>query len=223
MRVAGVDIANEDLCALGAPVWKSAAGTRRIGATLPGAAWQRCRTHYATNLMAVTRSPRGRGCARCCIRSTISLTRNPLRHSTIGSSTRCLTSYPRSPITSRMPAQTCWRSPPSPNSSGARAKIAGHAAGEVVFAPQATRPMVLTANPKALQSLSCAQISAAPARPTDIRELQAWSPHAAVAVMSWLRRKKFVGSYSVFNARSRSRLGPYASCRRSLSSPRSLA
>ena len=63
----------------------------------------------------------------------------------------------------------------------------------------------------------------APARPTDARELQAWSPHAAVAVMSWLRRKKFVGSYSVFNARSRSRLGPYASCRRSLSSPRSLA
>ena len=25
-----------------------------IGATLPGACWQRCRTHYATNLMAVT-------------------------------------------------------------------------------------------------------------------------------------------------------------------------
>ena len=25
-----------------------------IGATVPGAAWQRCRTHYATNLMAVT-------------------------------------------------------------------------------------------------------------------------------------------------------------------------
>jgi putative transposase len=25
-----------------------------IGATLPGATWQRCRTHYATNLMAVT-------------------------------------------------------------------------------------------------------------------------------------------------------------------------
>jgi putative transposase len=28
--------------------------TRRIGATLSGAAWQRCRTHYATNLMAIT-------------------------------------------------------------------------------------------------------------------------------------------------------------------------
>jgi len=25
-----------------------------IGATLPGASWQRCRTHYATNLMAIT-------------------------------------------------------------------------------------------------------------------------------------------------------------------------
>lgn len=28
-----------------------------IGATLPGAAWQRCRTHYTTNLMSVT--PKG--------------------------------------------------------------------------------------------------------------------------------------------------------------------
>ena len=25
-----------------------------IGATLPGAAWQRCRTHYAANLMSAT-------------------------------------------------------------------------------------------------------------------------------------------------------------------------
>jgi len=28
--------------------------TEAIGATLPGAAWQRCRTHYAANLMAIT-------------------------------------------------------------------------------------------------------------------------------------------------------------------------
>jgi putative transposase len=28
--------------------------TAAIGATLPGASWQRCRTHYATNLMAAT-------------------------------------------------------------------------------------------------------------------------------------------------------------------------
>ena len=33
-----------------------------IGATLPGAAWQRCRTHYAANLMAVTpKTPWGVG------------------------------------------------------------------------------------------------------------------------------------------------------------------
>jgi thymidine phosphorylase len=25
-----------------------------LGATLPGASWQRCRTHYAANLMSVT-------------------------------------------------------------------------------------------------------------------------------------------------------------------------
>ncbi len=28
-----------------------------IGATLPAAAWQRCRTHYAANLMAATPKP----------------------------------------------------------------------------------------------------------------------------------------------------------------------
>jgi putative transposase len=34
--------------------------TEAIGATLPGASWQRCRTHYAVNLMAVTpKSARG--------------------------------------------------------------------------------------------------------------------------------------------------------------------
>ena len=32
-----------------------------IGATLPGAAWQRCRTHYAANLMSATPKRRGAG------------------------------------------------------------------------------------------------------------------------------------------------------------------
>ena len=33
-----------------------------LGATLPGASWQRCRTHYAANLMAVCpEEPRGAG------------------------------------------------------------------------------------------------------------------------------------------------------------------
>ncbi len=85
-----------------------------IGATLPGASWQRCRTHYATNLMAVTpKSPR-RGCLLFCTRSTTSLTPVPLLHNTIGSSTPWETNYPESPITAKRPARTCWRSPHSP-------------------------------------------------------------------------------------------------------------
>jgi transposase-like protein len=32
-----------------------------IGATLPGAAWQRCRTHYAANLMSATPKTPGAG------------------------------------------------------------------------------------------------------------------------------------------------------------------
>ncbi len=39
-----------------------------IGATLPGACWQRCRTHYAANLMGVTPTRRlgpGGTCPSC--------------------------------------------------------------------------------------------------------------------------------------------------------------
>jgi putative transposase len=99
-----------------------------IGATLPGVSWQRCRTHYATNLMAVTpksswpspRNPPGRGYARCCTRSMTSPTLIPLPPSMIGSSTPCPTSSLRSLNTWNRPARTCWRSPRSPNRSGAR-------------------------------------------------------------------------------------------------------
>lgn len=45
-----------------------------IGATLPGAAWQRCRTHYAANLMTATPRRAGHGSRRCCTRSTTSPT-----------------------------------------------------------------------------------------------------------------------------------------------------
>ncbi|GLE51061.1 transposase for insertion sequence element IS1081 [Mycobacterium montefiorense] len=43
------------LCGVGLVTSDAHAGLlAAIGATLPGASWQRCRTHYATNLMAVT-------------------------------------------------------------------------------------------------------------------------------------------------------------------------
>ncbi len=45
-----------------------------IGATLPGASWQRCRTHYAANMMAVKPKSSGRGSRRCCTRSSTSPT-----------------------------------------------------------------------------------------------------------------------------------------------------
>ncbi|BBX87371.1 hypothetical protein MAUB_52440 [Mycolicibacterium aubagnense] len=91
-----------------------------IGATLPGAAWQRCRTHYTTNLMSVTPRVRGPGCAPCCTRCSTNLTLNPLLLNMIGSSTHCPTSCPMSPITSKRRGRICWRSPRSPSRSGAR-------------------------------------------------------------------------------------------------------
>jgi transposase-like protein len=45
-----------------------------VAATLPGASWQRCRTHYAANLMSATRRAPGAGSKRCCTRSTTSPT-----------------------------------------------------------------------------------------------------------------------------------------------------
>ena len=91
-----------------------------IGATLPGASWQRCRTHYATNLMAVT--PRSSWpWVRTLLHSVFD---QPDAESVglnmIGSSTRSPTSSRRSPPTSTMPAPSFWRSPPSPDRSGAR-------------------------------------------------------------------------------------------------------
>src|SRR6478672_10068243 len=91
-----------------------------IGATLPGASWQRCRTHYATNLMAVT--PKSSWpWVRTLLHSVFD---QPDAESVglnmIGSSTRSPTSSRRSPPTSTMPAPSFWRSPPSPDRSGAR-------------------------------------------------------------------------------------------------------
>ena len=48
--------------------------TAAIGATLPGAAWQRCRTHYAANLMSVTPKSSWPWVRPCCTRSTTSPT-----------------------------------------------------------------------------------------------------------------------------------------------------
>ncbi|AHM08884.1 Mobile element protein [Mycobacterium tuberculosis variant bovis BCG str. ATCC 35743] len=59
-----------------------------IGATLPAAAWQRCRTHYAAQSDGShPEALLGRGCAPCCTPSTTSPTPNQLLPNMIGYST----------------------------------------------------------------------------------------------------------------------------------------
>ena len=95
-----------------------------VAASLEGASWQRCRTHYAANLMSTTpktswgwvRDTPG----RCCTRSMTSPTPSPCTPSSTGSSRPWPRNSPRSPSTSRTPAPTSWPSPRSPRRSGAR-------------------------------------------------------------------------------------------------------
>lgn len=91
-----------------------------IGATLPGASWQRCRTHYTTNLMAVTPKASWPWSRHCCIRCSTSPMLNPLLPNMTGSSTRSQTNSPRLPNTWNPPGPICWHSPCSPSRSGAK-------------------------------------------------------------------------------------------------------
>jgi transposase-like protein len=95
-----------------------------IGATLPGAAWQRCRTHYAANLMAVT--PKASWpWVKTLLHSVsngprTSPTPRPCTPSSTASSTRWRASSRRSRRTSTRLAPTCWPSRSSRASSGGR-------------------------------------------------------------------------------------------------------
>ena len=92
-----------------------------IGATLPGAGWQRCRTHYAANLMSATpKASLGVGQGDAALDLRPARRRRRCTPSSTASSTPWPRSSPRSPSTSRTPAPTSWRSPRSPRRSGAR-------------------------------------------------------------------------------------------------------
>lgn len=67
--------------------------------SLPGAGWQRCRTHYTTNPMAVTPKPSWPRCALCCIQCSINPTPNLLPVNIIGSPTHSPADYRRPLIT----------------------------------------------------------------------------------------------------------------------------
>jgi putative transposase len=91
-----------------------------IGATLPGAAWQRCRTHYAANLMAATPKASWPWVKTLLHSVYDSLTLPPCTPSTTASSTPSPASSPRSLSTWTRHVPTSWRSPASRGRSGGR-------------------------------------------------------------------------------------------------------
>ena len=91
-----------------------------IGATLPGASWQRCRTHYAANLMAAT--PKA---SWPWVKTLLhSVYDQPDAASVHAQYDRLIDAIagklPKSPRTSTPPAPTSWPSPASPRNCGAR-------------------------------------------------------------------------------------------------------
>jgi transposase-like protein len=96
-----------------------------VGATLPGAAWQRCRTHYAANLMGVT--PKSSwGWVRALLHSVYDQPDAASVHAQFDRVldalhwSRLRTSCPPSPTTSTPPAPTCSRSRSFPARYGVR-------------------------------------------------------------------------------------------------------
>jgi len=91
-----------------------------IGATLPGAAWQRCRTHYAANLMAAT--PKSAwGWVKALLHSVYDQPDAEAVHAQFDRILDALVDkLPASPSIWMPPGPTFWRSPASPKPSGAR-------------------------------------------------------------------------------------------------------
>ena len=91
-----------------------------IAANLPGATWQRCRTHYAANLMSVT--PKSMWPAvKAMLHSVYDQPDAPRSTpSSTGSWITSRTGYPRCTPTSTPPAPTSSRSPRSPKTCGPR-------------------------------------------------------------------------------------------------------
>ena len=92
-----------------------------IGATLPGAAWQRCRTHYAANLMSIT--PKSQwGWVKALLHSVYDQPDAAAVHAQFDRVLEGLHDKlpARRASTSRPPARTSWRSPSSRRRSGVR-------------------------------------------------------------------------------------------------------
>src|ERR1700722_3299378 len=94
--------------------------TEAIGVTLPGASWQRCRTHYAANLMSATPKSAGAGSGPCCTASMTSPEPRRCTPRSDGSWTPWPTSSRRAQRPSTPPTLTSSRSPRSRRRSGGR-------------------------------------------------------------------------------------------------------
>ena len=121
-----------------------------IGATLPAAAWQRCRTHYAANLMSIT--PKSQwGWVKALLHScTTSPTPPRCTPSSTGSWRACTRSSRRSRSTSRPPARTSSRSPSSRRRSGVRSGPTTPTSGSTVRS--AAAPTSWASSPTATRS-----------------------------------------------------------------------
>jgi len=91
-----------------------------IGSALPGASWQRCRTHYLRNLPPRWPARRSRTWPPRCAPSSTRPTPRPWPRSSTGWSPRWPRSSPTPLSTSTTPERTCSPSPPTRARSGAR-------------------------------------------------------------------------------------------------------
>ncbi|WP_412566470.1 transposase [Streptomyces chartreusis] len=84
-----------------------------IGAVLPGASWQRCRTHYARNLLCQVPKP-----AQPWVATLLRTVFEQRDSEAVQAQIRHVLdawrpSFPGPPNTSRPPSTSCWHSPPS--------------------------------------------------------------------------------------------------------------
>ena len=135
-----------------------------IAANLPGAAWQRCRTHYAANLMAVC--PKSMWPA---VKAMLHSVYDQPTAEAVNAQFDRLLEYtehrlPRSLSTSAMPGRTCSPSPRSPTTCGGRSGPTTPPSGST--ARSAAAPTSSGSSPTGMPS-SASSAPSWPSRPTN--------------------------------------------------------
>ena len=92
-----------------------------IGAALPGASWQRCRTHYLRNLLAKVPKSAQLWVATL-VRTVFDQPDADAVHAQYTRVVATIEDFPTPQHISTPPATSCWRSPPSRARSGGRSR-----------------------------------------------------------------------------------------------------